>query len=389
MKTPRRLLVISHGFPPYYGGAEHAAGCLARAAVKSGRWTVDVLTSDIGGRLPAREEWAGVSVIRVPARKREWKHHTVPELLSFMHSATRRLEIQRPDLILAHFTIPGGEVARIWARRFGVPYAVVMHGSDVPGGENARFRALYPIVKPWVRRVWRGAAAVLAVSESLRVLALRTWPGGHIDIVPNGVDVDLFHPATLPDRPEQNNIVIVTVARLVEIKGIHYLIDALALMPDNVRSRIRLRLFGTGSQEGRLRHQAQAAGVEAQVEFGGLAPYSQIPDILRSADVFALPSLQEGLPLSLLEAMATGLPVVTTPVGGIPDVIRDGVNGLMVPCRSAVALRDALVRLAGDPRLRAQLGEAAQRDAPSWSWTAAWERYEDAMRETSPSKGSP
>ncbi|MBP7009819.1 MAG: glycosyltransferase, partial [Kiritimatiellae bacterium] len=331
MPDKRRLLVVSHGFPPYYGGAEHAAGHLAAAAASSRRWSVDVLTSDIGGRLPSCETWRGVNVVRVPARKRHWTNHNVVELLSFLRSASRNIELKRPDWILAHFTLPGGEVARRWAGRFGVPYAVVLHGADVPDSQKRRFGAVYPLIKPLVRRVWRQAARVIAVSDGLRELALRTWPEGRIEVVPNGVDIERFRPAEMPTVRDGGTLVVVAVARLVEIKGLQHLIAALARIPADMRSQIRLRLCGTGPYEGELRRQVREAGLDEQVEFAGLIAYDEIPRQLRQSDVFVLPSLQEGLPLSLLEAMASGLPVVATAVGGIPGVVKDGVNGLLVP----------------------------------------------------------
>lgn len=389
MPDKRRLLVVSHGFPPYYGGAEHAAGHLAAAAVSSGRWEVDVLTSDIGGRLPARETWRGTNVIRVPARKKEWKNHTVPELLSFLIASTRHIDIARPDWILAHFTLPGGEVARRWAGRFGIPYAVVLHGADVPDSQKGRFGLLYPMVKPLVRRVWRQAAHVIAVSDTLQDLALRTWPGGQINVIPNGVDVDRFQPVGREDvEPRDEKIVLLVVARLIEIKGIQHLLTALSLLPETLRQKIDLHLCGTGPYEADLRRQAEQLGNTAQVHFAGLLPYEQIPVRLQEADMFVLPSLQEGLPLSLLEAMASGLPVVATAVGGIPTVIRDGDNGLLVAPGDVAGLGDALVRLADDPALRTRLGVAARRDAGAWSWSAMWERYEALLSDSHQREGA-
>jgi glycosyltransferase involved in cell wall biosynthesis len=377
MPDKRRLLVVSHGFPPYYGGAEHAAGHLAAAAVSSGRWEVDVLTSDIGGRLPTRERWRGVNVVRVPARKKKWANHNVVELHSFLRSASRNMEIRRPDWILAHFTLPGGEVARRWAGRFGVPYAVVLHGADVPDSQKRRFGAVYPLIKPLVRRVWRQAARVIAVSDTLQALALRTWPEGRIDVVPNGVDVDRFQPLCRDETaPKEGKIALLVVARLIEIKGIQHLLTALSLLPEEMRRKIHLRLCGTGPYEAELRRQAEQVGMTAQVEFSGLVSYEEIPARLHEADLFVLPSLQEGLPLSLLEAMASGLPVVATTVGGIPGVVKDGENGLLVPAADPTALRDALVRLLTNPALRQCLGAAARRDSLDWCWDAVWERYE-------------
>ncbi len=380
MPDKRRLLVVSHGFPPYYGGAEHAAGHLAAAAASSRRWSVDVLTSDIGGRLPSCETWRGVNVVRVPARKRHWTNHNVVELLSFLRSASRNIELKRPDWILAHFTLPGGEVARRWAGRLGVPYAVVLHGADVPDSQKGRFGALYPLVKPLVRRVWRQAARVIAVSCTLRDLALRTWPEGRIEVVHNGVDVDRFQPCAHRDSAEVGGeMLLVVVARLIEIKGIQHLITALSLLPEVMRKRIRVRLCGTGPFADQLHAQVREAGLVDRVDFAGLLSYEDIPSRLKEADVFVLPSLQEGLPLSLLEAMASGLPVVASSVGGIPDIVKDGVNGLLVPAADPTALRDALVRLLANPALRQSLGAAARRDIMTWSWPAIWERYETIL----------
>jgi len=227
-----------------------------------------------------------------------------------------------------------------------------------------------------VRRAWR-AARVIAVSSTLRDLALRTWPEGRIEVIPNGVDVDRFQPCTHRDSAEVGGeMLLVVVARLIEIKEIQHLITALSLLPEVMRKRMRVCVCGTGPFADQIHAQVRKAGLADRVDFAGLLSYENIPARLKEADVCVLPSLQEGLPLSLLEAMASGLPVVASSVGGIPDIVKDGVNGLLVPAADPVALREALVRLLTDPALRRNLGAAARRTAEAWSWTAVWERYE-------------
>jgi glycogen(starch) synthase len=370
----RRLLVICHGFPPYYGGAEHAAGYLARAAAASGRWSVEVLTSDLGGRLPERETWEGLSILRVPTRKRAWARHTVPELLSFLHSASAARSYAPPDLIFAHFTLPAGEVARRMARRSGAPYAVVLQGSDVPGYQNSRFGLLYPVARPLVRRVWREASRVFAVSESLCDLARSMWPAGRIDTIPNGVDLDFFTPGPRPAAGTPKTLVV--AAQLIERKGIQHLIAAVDGLPMPLRAEVRLRLCGTGPHQGVLERQVAAAGLQAQISFAGLVAHGQLPQEYRGAYAFVLPSLQEGLPLALLEAMASGLPVVATTVGGIPSVVQDGVQGLLVPPGNVPALARALEQVLSDETRAAAMGASARERVVAWSWPALWARYE-------------
>lgn len=375
-----RLLVVSHGFPPYYGGAEHAAGYLARAAVRSGRWQVQVLTADIGGRLPPREIRDGLEILRVRTFKRTWSRHSVPELLSFLRSAQRFAPEHRPDWILANCTLPAGAVACRLARQTGAPYAVVLQGSDVPGYQNARFGLVYALAKPWIRRIWREAAQVIAVGSPLRELALRTWPGGRIEVIPNGVDTNRFRPLASNASPGKDGpLVLLAVAQLIERKGLQHLVAALAQLSPERRRRVRLSLCGTGPYEHALRRQVRSAGLDNQVEFAGLISHDRIPEILRAADVFVLPSLQEGLPLSLLEAMACGLPVVATRVGGIPEVVRDGDNGWLVPAGDARALADVLPKLLDDADGRRKIGSAARKTAQAWSWQTLWERYEALM----------
>lgn len=377
---PRRLLVISHGFPPYYGGAEHAAGYLARAAVSCGRWTVEVLTSDIGGRLPARESWQGMTVYRVSTRKKQWDRHTVPELISFLRTAQRSRVFSLPDILLAHFTLPAGEVARQISQRTGIPYAVVLQGSDVPGYQNRRFGPLYPVVKPLVRRIWRSAAQVFAVSESLRDLALQTWPEGSIEVIPNGVDLDFFQPSqrlAAPNAKDRKNLLV--IAQLIERKGIQYLLEAIALLPPTLRGQISLTVCGVGPYEQELRWKAESCGLLEQVEFAGLVKHEQLPTRHRAADLFVLPTLQEGLPLALLEAMASGVPVLATSAGGIPQLVRDGENGVLVHPADVPALARALEHMLTNDALLARLRVAARASVEPWSWSRLWDRYEAAL----------
>lgn len=288
MSSPR-LLVICHGFPPYHGGAELAAWYLAREAARDGM-TVDVLTSDLGGRLPAEESRDGLTLRRIRAPKKEWTRHTAVELGRFHLAACRRLDEfadLKPDAVLAHFSFPAGLLARRLYQRHGIPYAVVLHGSDVPGYQPERFGLLYPLLKPMVRRVWRDAAHVIAVSESLRELALQTWRDGRMTVIENGVDTETFCPAA-PRPPREGPLRVITAAQLIERKGLRYLLMALT-------DRERLTICGTGPQRETLQALAASRQIQDRVEFAGAVEPSAMPERLRAADVFVLPSFQEGL----------------------------------------------------------------------------------------------
>lgn len=396
----RRLLVICHGFPPYYGGAEHVAGYLAREAQRSGPWETGVLTSDLGGRLAREEHVEGLHIFRVPARKKEWTRHTALELGFFYLSACRNagsiVGRFRPDHVLAHFSFPAGAVARRLWRRFRVPYSVVLHGSDVPGYQPERFGLVYPLMRPLVRRVWAEAEHVVAVSEDLKNLALETWAAGDIKVIPNGVDTERFHPAPLARAPAQeqaspadaagprpgapgDKVKMVVVAQLIERKGLQHLLEALALLDDPLRKKVAVEIYGTGPFAAPLKDQAATAGLAEHVAFRGLASHEDLPGLLRGAEAFVLPSLQEGLPLALLEAMASGLAIVATRVGGMASVLADGRNALLVEPADAQGLAGAITRLVSDPSLRARLRQAARDSALPYGWTGTWRAYSDLL----------
>lgn len=375
----KRLLVLCHGYPPYYGGAEHVAAHLAREAARE--HDVCVLTSDIGGRLKGREYLEGVEIRRLPARKKAWTRHTSLELCSFYRVARSRLadwvgEL-KPDYILAHFAFPAGALARAARRRFGIPYAVVVHGSDVPGYQPKRFALMYPLYRPVFRGVCDAADRVISVSADLAALAGAAWPGA-ISVVHNGVDVGRFHPDETRSDTDGPLRVMVT-AQLIERKGIDFLIEGVAGMPAEVRDRLVIDVFGEGPHRRALENHIRRRGLAARFVLRGLLEAGRMPEALRSADVYVLPSLQEGLPLSLLEAMASGLPVISTRVGGIPAVLKDRENALLVEPADAGALGAALTEMAQQPALRAQLAGAARHTAETLAWPDVWKRYEQVL----------
>lgn len=375
----RKLLMICHGFPPYYGGAELAAGALAREAVRSGHWEVAVLTSDLGGRLKAEEDWEGMKIFRIPAPKKEWTRHSATELGAFYVSARRHAESAinrfKPDYVMAHFSFPAGRLARHLHKRFGIPYSVILQGSDVPGYQPERFRFLYPMLKPVVRNVWQKAAHVVAVSEELKALTSRTLPNKPIDVIPNGVDIEVFSPR-ITDSRDSDKLAVLVVAQLIERKGIQFLIEALSSLDEEDRKRFHVDIYGSGPYESTLKTLAASAGLAELIRFRGLAAHEELPKVLRAADLFVQPTLQEGLPLALLEAMASGLAIVTTPVGGIPCAVTNGQSGLLVSPADAPALAHALKTLINDPALRAKLQAGAREAALPYGWPSVWGKHD-------------
>jgi len=154
--------------------------------------------------------------------------------------------------------------------------------------------------------------------------------------------------------------IIFCAARLAPEKGIEFLLEAFKSISAKHTS-IRLRIAGDGSVRSALETMAQELGIFSHVDFLGQLPEKQITEELRNSDLFVLPSLAEGLPVSLMEAMATGVPVVATNIGGISELIESGLSGLLVAPTDALALADAILSMIRDRDFRAQLASNGRR----------------------------
>jgi colanic acid/amylovoran biosynthesis glycosyltransferase len=265
----------------------------------------------------------------------------------------------KPTLIHAHFGTDGLLVLPL-ARALGVPLITSLRGYDVTRSDGALLRSGRPI---WMRyalgkkRLQRGGALFLAVSDALRERAIaRGFPEARTITHYNGVDLDRFQPDVTP----RESGLVLHVGRLVEKKGTKVLIEALANVAD-----AKLIVIGDGPLRTALQRQARELG--DRVRFLGELPSDEVAQWMRRASVLAAPSLTaadgdaEGLPNVVVEAAASGLPVVGTRHSGIPEAIEDGVTGFLVPEGHAEALAARLAEVLGSESLRREMGVAARR----------------------------
>ncbi len=199
----------------------------------------------------------------------------------------------------------------------------------------------------------------IAVSHSVRSHLCRhmRWDEDDVAVVQNGVDLDRFHPSGNGQADTHHRLELGTAARLAPQKGVEFLIDALGQLKSQ-SIPFRCRIAGTGRSFGDLEERCRQKGVAEEVEFLG-----QVDDMrafYSGLDAFVLPSLSEGLPLVVMEAMAMRVPVVATCVAGTPEVIDDGVEGILVPPRDPCSLAKALQRMADDPGMRIAMGRRGE-----------------------------
>lgn len=225
-----------------------------------------------------------------------------------------------------------------------------------PVGGFAEFHRAARLGRPLIRFLLRRASMVFAVEPRVAALIGRIAPRTPVVLVPNPVDCALF--GDTPASPPEGPLRILFSGAIVETKGVFDLLDATALARRDLPP-FRLVLIGDGPRLGECRVRAATLGLDDIVELRGWVSEGEKVALLRTSHVFCLPSHVEGTPLSVLEAMAAGLPVVATTVGGLPMVITSGHEGVLVPPRDPRALADALCAVLADPERRRRMGAAA------------------------------
>jgi glycosyltransferase involved in cell wall biosynthesis len=383
-----RVLFISYELPPIGGGGGRAALHIARRLARRGH-AVAILSSLFPG-LAEQEESDGVTIRRLRVRRKKMDECTPIELLSFMRRsipAARRLaDEMKPSVVCAFFGIPGGPAAWRLRRRRGVPYVLSLRGSDVPRPELAGRQRLHSLTRPLLRRIYRDAAGLIAVSDSLRRAALAVLPGARIEVIPNGVDTERFKPpagrAGGPFDVAQGRPELLFVGRLREFKGVQDAIAALPALERALGRPARLRIIGDGPSRAALEAQAaalRAAGSNCEVRFLGWLDPDALPPAYESASLLLLPSYVEGHSNVILEALAAGLPCVASDAPGIRETITDGREGILVPPRAPDALASAAARVLADAETWRSMSRSARARAAEFSWDKIAAAYELAL----------
>lgn len=353
---PRHIVHVAARYPPALGGMEKVVQYLARAQHCRGD-VVRIVTSDDGQRgvLPEAEYFPvlrlrSFNILRTPL---------MPGLLRQL------FRIDRASVV--HLHVSGAyspEMVWLYSQLTGHPYVVHSHGDFGPSGGfgSLIFRLWKPLV---LRFVFRGARIVVVLTQADKATLVARFgvDPARIKVVPNGVDESFAYSGhrLIHDRPR-----LLFVGRLAAQKNLAQLLHAL----DGISDKFDTTLVGIGELEAELKELAQKLGL-LNVRFYGQAYGRDLVALYRGADVFVLPSVVEGMPLALLEAMAMGLPVVATDIPGIRDLVVHGRNGLLVPTNNPRALRGALLSVVGDVRRYQQMSAGARDQVSEFSWEGA------------------
>ncbi len=342
----KRVLIFAVDYFPYVGGAEVAVREITKRIPQV---DFSLITGRNSLSLSSFELIDSLMVFRVGIGIRLVDRYFFP-ITAFFKACT------------LHKKAPFDAVSALMANASGVAgLAFKLLHPTVPfilsvqeGDSDVEHRKWTWFWRPLYRRIYESADRIHTISAHLarRVYGIR--PDAPVTVISNGVDTDLFSGSC--NRDFCGTWTIVTVSRLVGKNAIRDLIDAMDLLP----SSARLVIIGDGFLRPSLERRALALGLSDRVEFKGSLPHAEIARIFSTAHAFVRPSASEGFGNAFLEAMASGVPVVGTPVGGIPDFLEDGVTGLFCIVHDPASIASCLRLLMSDEPLRKRLAEQGQ-----------------------------
>ena len=366
-----RLLLINSEFPPIGGGAGNATAHIARCFADMGHETI-VITSRFED-LPREERSGNLTIHRIPSLRRKQDRSGALEQLIFLFTASfwisSLVSRTRPNATLAFFGAPSGMIAYLLKKVFKIPYVVSLRGGDVPGFRPYDFRTYHKVLAPFLEIVWRNSSSVVANSKGLRDLARAFDSRFEIPIIPNGVDLDLY---TSPERSWQPPLLL-SVGRLVYQKGFDLGIRALARLK---HLDWQWNIAGDGPEMESLKSLAREQGISQRVVFLGWQSRQELIHCYKQSNLFLFPSRHEGMPNAVLEAMASGLPVIASRISGNEELVVHEKTGLLVESENIDSLAAALQSLMKDPSRGQQMGATSrQRVEEFFGWENTAQQY--------------
>jgi len=357
-----RIAIIVLYFPPkWIGGTEIATYDLAEHLARRGH-EIHIITSLDKGQLKESYE-RGFYIHRV--FKPKIKNIGI---LIFWINALKIL--QEIDADIVHAQSLGNAIpAVIYKKIKKIPYTVWGQGLDVnmPGW----------FIKKTAKTCLANADAIIALSDNMKN-TMQLMSDREVVVIPNGIDLTKYDEGQRKQRTHRKTIIY--VGRLHAVKGVQYLLEAMSAVHRKV-PQAELVIVGDGNERAALETLTDQLGIRECVKFVGMVPHEQVTDWMYNADIFVLPSISEGFPLVVLEAMACGLPVVATRVGVLPEIIEDGTNGFVVDAKSPYEIADKLLTIMQSDELYEKMSVNGKKIVEKFSWNNITEIIEGVYRE--------
>jgi glycosyltransferase involved in cell wall biosynthesis len=369
-----RILVLIHEFPPVGGGGGRVVEDVYRFLHQRGHESI-VVTPYLKGLL-RHEELGGVQINRIPSGRRAPYKATLFDMaayifVGFFH-CLRLIRTWKPDVIHVHFAVPAGALAWALSRITKIPYVITAHLGDVPGGSPTKTDKWFRWVYPFTPMIWRAAAGVTSVSEHTRRLAKEHY-SPKIKVIPNGVNLDELAPGDIVvNQPPR----IIFAGRFVAQKNPVFLVNILDQVKELPWDCV---LLGDGVLREQVEKEIRNLNLQDRVSLHGWVTPEDVIEWFLESDILLMPSLWEGLPVVGVQALAMGLAVVASPVGGFLDLVESGTNGILVEGDDAKMWGENLRTLLCNPIKLLEFRNHSRQVAKKFSLPKVVSAYEEVL----------
>ena len=367
-KRAMRILMLNNEYPPLGGGQAGANKSIMEVLEKNSLGIrADLITSSLDQFKTESTKIGEIYYLNTGKKGKNIHYQNVKDLLGYsiksFFYARKRIKKQPYDILLAWAGVPSGFIAFVLGKLFKIPYVILLRGPDVPFHESKWkipdtlfFRFLSPLI-------WKHAALVVANSQELKKLANNLAQKQPVTVVENGVDSDFWKNSERKDLSLIEKQIILSVGRLSKIKGFDLAIRAVCKLDNR---NIEYWLVGDGPEKNKLEQLAFSLHCTGRVKFLGVKNKMDLQKIYRKSSLFVLPSYNEGMSNALMEAMASGLPIIVTDVGGTQELLNG--NGLLVEKGNSEAIAEAIRTMLSDNKAYKQMSHLSAKIAGERSW---------------------
>jgi len=344
-----RILVISHEYPPIGGGGGRVIQDLCEG-IASASYNFYVLTA-YWGDLPELEESENLIIERIRSHRTQAYRADLLAMACFVWKsfwrALRIIKKWHPDIIHAHFAVPGGASAAVASLLTHTPYIITVHGGDVPGGAPEKTKKWFRFILPFTRLIWKKADKIITVSQQSRQLAQTHYPV-NIKVIPNGIDTARYLRTSLKihDPPY-----ITYIGRFSPEKNAQLVPKILSHLYD---LRWKCVMVGDGPQMSRVQTLITNYKLNDRIKLPGWLNPQEVDELLLKCDILLMPSLREGMPMVGLQGLASGSALVMSNVGACPDMVDLEKNGFLIEAGNEEEYAHALRTLLSDPKILKQ-----------------------------------
>lgn len=366
-----RILTIIYEFPPIGGGGGRAAYDICKEHVARGH-DVTVLTAHMPG-LPLEESQDGIRLVRLPSLRREAFRASFFTMLAYvlagLWAGLRLIRLYRPEIIHTHFAVPSGALAWALSVLTGLPYVLTAHLGDVPGGVPEKTGKWFRWLEPFTKPIWKRARKVVAVSEFTRQLAIQHY-AVDVEVIPNGADVQHLAPSAIK---------VNTPPRLVFAGRFVYQKNPVAIV--QILSRIndlnwQCAMLGDGPMLEDVKREVEKAGMSERFDLPGWITPEDVLEHFSKSDILFMPSFSEGLPVVGVQALAKGLALVVSRIGGFLDLVDENRNGYLIDVHDKPAFTKNLRELISDSKLLLEFRQASLKKSQDFDIQKIADRYQ-------------